>query len=130
MWKPLEGKRVFLSGPMSSDAHNNVTKFIDAHAVLNRLGALVVYDPACEWVEEIAHGSFEARGHDYYMRRCVRELSRSIDPDGQAPYYDLLVQLDGWRDSRGAKTEKEVAEACGVAVVEFQSLPDVIGGQL
>lgn len=128
---PLEGRRVFVSGPMSSREHNNVTKFLAAHIVLNKLGALVVYDPAAEWVEEVAHGSCCDKNHDYYMRKCIGELSRSWyasdDSDGQTPYYDLLVQLDGWQDSEGAKTEKIVAEACGIEVIELQALADELG---
>lgn len=128
---PLEGKRVFISGPMSSRKHNNVTKFLAAHIVLNKLGALSVYDPAAEWVDDVSRGSWEDRGHEFYMRRCISELSKSwyVDAEdgGTRPLYDLLVQLDGWQDSEGAKTEKIVAEACGIEVIELQALADELG---
>jgi hypothetical protein len=129
--KPLEGMRLFISGPMSSDGNNNVTKFLTAHIVLNRLGALSVYDPAVEWVDDVSRGSCEDRGHEFYMRRCISELSKSwyvdSEDDGTKPLYDLLVQLDGWQDSEGAKTEKMVAEACGIEVIELHALADELG---
>lgn len=130
MNKPLEGMRAFLSGPMSGIDGNNVIVFIEAHRRLRELGARYVYNPALEWVNEFSKGMPEM-GHGYYMRRCVNELTKpwveSFDSNEVRSFYDVLVQLEGWEESDGARTEKLVAEACGIRCVRLSDL-DAIDG--
>ncbi len=129
--KPLSRMNVFISGPMSDDPHNHVNEFLDAHRRLNELGAAHVYDPAAHWVHDIDHGCHKDKGHEYYMRRCINELTRDgysqcEGPDWRdvefPPLYDLLVQLDGWEESEGATNEYMVAKCCGIEFVEMKSL--------
>lgn len=122
MSKPLDGVRVFLSGPMSGIDGNNVVAFLDAHRRLRDLGAAYVYDPAAEWVVELRNGG-ETGSHEYYMRKCIHELTRvGFDPDMDGPFYDVLIQLDGWEASDGAIMERSVAVSCGIEVVEMKRL--------
>ena len=112
----VNGKRVFLSGPMSGISHYNAQAFLDAHVMLKEAGALSVYDPAIEWLE-----SDEDHDHAYWMRKCLRELTADW-PFNLCRGYDILVQLPGWEDSVGASTEYEVAKACGIAVCELSEV--------
>ena len=113
----VKNKRVFLSGPMSDDPDTyHVHDFVDAHIKLKRCGAFHVFNPAIKWLEE----DCETQDHEYYMRKCIWELlseTFSFEPDtGRESTYDLLVQLHGWDASEGARTEYEVAKACGIPV--------------
>ncbi len=122
----VNGRRVFLSGPMSSMRNYNVGAFVDAHAILKELGAKEVYDPAIEYLRQDG----EAHGHEWYMARCLHELTRhtesraTIFGENSVPPYDLLVQLPGWEDSEGALTEFSVAKACGIECCTLSELVD------
>lgn len=117
----VKDKNVFLCGPMTGLPSYNVEKFAAANKFLRNLGADRVYDPAFKWYTSLVSG-YECTDHDACMRRTIGELTIGTN-DGHA-YYDLLVTLDGWKDSEGAKTEVEVARACGIPVYELQ---DVVG---
>lgn len=119
----LQGKRVFLSGPMTGLEHNNAAAFAVAHAMCRTRGASFVYDPAYAWMRE-RPGEDGGRTHEDYMRRCLNELTR--ERLGGGPYYDLVLQLDGWQDSAGASAEAAVARACGVRLLE---LVDLLGDE-
>lgn len=112
----VKNKRVFLSGPMSDDPETyHACDFIEAHVKLKKLGARVVYDPLFEWLREEG----KTGSHEHYMLICIRELVSErfcFEPDSSEPAYDLLVQLPGWDASEGARTEYEVAKACGIPV--------------
>lgn len=116
----LEGKRVFLSGPMTGCRHYNVAQFATAHAIVAKdRGAAHVFNPAQKWVnerEEFARG----KTHEDYMLDCVHELTRR-DFRGK-PYYDLLVSLPNWHMSEGAAHERDVAEHCGIECVDLETL--------
>lgn len=116
----VRDKRCFISGPMSGLEHYNVAAFAEAHAILREANAKTIYNPANSWLD--------SRGpnltHAQYLRQCIHELSAE-DPVNYVAYYDYLVQLDGWEKSLGAKTEYEVAKACGIKVV---SIKDVRAG--
>lgn len=109
--------RVFLSGPMSSVAHNNAPAFAEAHAILHELGVMYVYDPAIERLTSL----FADRSHAECLRRCIHELTKPSNADG-GTYYSTLVQLDGWEASDGAVTEFEVARACGIRCVSIRDV--------
>ena len=118
----VKGKNVFISGPMTGLPHNNVTAFLEAHQLLNELGTRDVYDPAYEFYNDVAHGR-KVREHEYYMRRCVNRLTCSdVYSNFKNNHWDVMVQLDGWKDSEGCMTEYEVAMACGIRVVEIGDL--------
>lgn len=107
----IEGKRVFLSGPMTGHKHFNVAAFVDAHITLVDAGAKSVYDPALRWLN--ADTDITARKtHEEYMRESIHMLTAPVG-------WDVVVLLPGWEDSEGAVHEAAVAEACGIPRVEL-----------
>lgn len=109
-------KRVYLSGSMSGKAHYNAPEFVRAHAICKEAGAHLIYDPALEWLNDDYEDD-----HEYYMRVCVHELTREY-PNTYTKYYNVVVQLPGWEDSEGAKTEAIVADACGIPRVALEDV--------
>ena len=112
----VKGKRVFLSGPMSGIDHYNAPEFTRAHAVCKEAEAFSVFNPAEEWLN-----GYETRSHEYYLRTCVHELTRERLEDYE-PFYDVVVQLPGWENSEGAKTEAIVASACGIPCIALDDV--------
>ena len=113
----LKGKAVFLSGPMSSRFAYNVAEFTEAHAKLKAAGVHDIYDPAIEYLNS---GAYEAvKPHVFWMGCCIRELVKPTsitvlsEHYGEC-YYKALISLPGWQESEGARTERMVAEACGI----------------
>lgn len=104
---PLRNRRVFISGPMTGIEHYNAPEFARAHAICKESGAMYVYDPSWAWMMEPSTANFD---HEYYMRKCISELTRRDEP------YHVLLQLPGWRESEGCRLEYEVAVACGIRV--------------
>lgn len=107
----LNGKRVFLSGPMTGYPHYNVAEFATAHAIVKAQGATAIYDPAQQWLNEHAEIAKE-KTHADYMLDCIHELTRR-DYRGK-PYYDMLVSIGDWHMSDGATQERQVAVSCGI----------------
>lgn len=111
-----EGRRVFISGPMTGLPDWNRAEFERAERELFGLGADKVFNPAC-----IAPMPGEpSRPHEAYMAKTLNVLTR-LDYTGipNRPYYDCIVMLDGWWASDGARIERAVAEAIGIDVVEW-----------
>lgn len=114
----VKGKRIFLSGPMSDDPKTyHAHEFIDAHIALMRAGAECVYNPAIEWLQTCGE-----KGHAYYMRVCINELT-GVMWDGGGACYDMLLSMPGWAKSTGALLERIVADECGI---EVHDLTEVI----
>lgn len=122
----VRGKSVFLSGPMSTIEHYNVGEFAKAHAIVKEAGAYDVYDPAIEYLT--SDGQTRGRGHEYWMRKCIHELTGQFSTDvfcaSGVRRYSLLVSLPGWESSEGAKLERMVAEACGIEVCDLSEVCD------
>lgn len=118
----VNGKNVFLSGPMSGLDFCNVAEFAKAHARIKELGAQKVYDPAIAYLEDLSKA--DEKPHDWWMLKCLRELCGVTDRDpwDDERRYDVLVLLDGWRDSDGACTEREVALSIGMEVRELSEV--------
>lgn len=104
--------RIFISGPVSGMPDNNVAAFATAAYRLRQAGHQV-YSPM---------GDIPAKSkHEQAMLMCLHELSRG-DREAYAcmnklflePWYDAMVQLDGWEESDGAQLEAEVADALGI----------------
>lgn len=113
------GMNAFLSGPMTGHKNYNERGFVSAHIKLKNAGAESVYNPILQWLCEPARVS-DARDHESYMTECIQELSRTKE-DG-TPYYDVLVQLDGWKRSEGARIEQIVAKSCGIQCVSIHDI--------
>lgn len=111
----LDGMRVFLSGPMSGVDDLNRPAFAEAKRICMDAGAEFVFDPTTAW----GHSD---RPREWYMLRDIHRLTEPGDGDG--PFFDCLVRLDGWHLSNGAWRESTVADECGIPCYE---LDDVIG---
>lgn len=108
----VRGKRVFLSGPVTSLLRDEaVSAFGEAWRLCDSRGAAGVYDPTSDVPSDSTH---EAAMHE-----CLCELL-TMWPTGF--YYDLLVSLPGWEASEGATLERAVAEAVGIPRVELGEL--------
>lgn len=114
----FNGKRVFLSGPMSDIADWNRVAFSKAEERCRELGAEYVYNPA----KDAPDGGEPIATHEQYMTITLHELTRWVDDTGTSvvnsrPFYDVVVMLDGWWASLGACRECNVAEFIGVQIV-------------
>ena len=119
----LNGKRVFLSGPMTGHEHYNCEAFARAHARLKEAGAYEIYDPALSWLQGVTEG--DEATHEQWVRKCLHILTKPKHRGWDAPcepYFDFLVQLDGWETSNGAIDEYEVARACGIVTIELEEV--------
>lgn len=114
----VNGKSIFLSGPMTGIELYNAPAFVEAHARLKLMGCGEVLNPAMEWLWDDS-GSADRL---YYMRKCVESLGRGPLAYGHE-HWDMLVSLPGWEDSEGARLEREVAEALGI---ECHDLAEVL----
>lgn len=115
----LKDKRVFLSGPMTGRPSYNVTEFALAHSKCKLAGAKAIYDPAQAWLLEPQSVS-ERKSHARCMRECLCELS--MPTTCRTETYDVLVQLDGWQESEGARCEAVVAAALDMDVVPISEI--------
>ena len=112
---------VYLSGPMSGQTDNNYPAFNHAARVLRERG-FVVTNPA----ENFGGLLCENAGRAHYMRQDI----------GHVLAADLIVVLDGWLESRGARTEVQVAFELGTDIYEFRTgfrivpLDLTVGGEL
>lgn len=113
------GTNVFISGPMAGHANCNERNFMKAHVRIRECGAEHVCNPAICWMQEPGRVS-ERRDRESYMLESIQELTR-VREDG-SPFYDFVVQLDGWRRGPGAKMEAAVAEACGIPCVSIREV--------
>ena len=106
----VQGKAVYLSGPISGRDAYNRPLFRRVERWLRACGARRVYNPTdmSPKIGEIP------KPHEYYMRACLHELTNKRG-------FDLLVLLPGWETSYGAVVEAHVARALGIslAVVKF-----------
>lgn len=114
-------KKVYLAGPMSNQPYFNFHKFFVVAKALRERG-YVVFSPAEHDIE---------RGGDFWShcptgsaaelkvtnvpqinyRECMRtDLNWIIDNA------DGIVLLPGWENSKGAKTEKALAECLGLEI--------------
>ncbi len=122
----VNGKRIYISVPMSDRRLHNVAEFAEAHARLKCAGAAHVFNPTIGYLcqrNEVA----ALKDHDDYMTDCVHELTerkkRTQGWEDVIPRkYDLLVSLPGWEDSDGATTERVVAEACGIECADLEEV--------
>lgn len=108
----MNGKRVYLSGPMSGIIDHNSPAFADAERRCRDAGAAMVFNPATAW----GHND---RPTSWYMRH---DLNRLTLTEGERPLFDAVVLLDGWENSEGATLEYQVARASGIALVNLREV--------
>ena len=108
----VEGRRVYLSGPMTGIKDWNKAAFDEAEIRLFKLWANIVWNPA-----EDAKGFVRLNfSHENCMRHELKVLCNEVTP------FDLLVSLPGWEQSAGARLEREVAVACGIEVCDLDEV--------
>ncbi len=104
--------RLYIIGPVTGKPGNNLDAFRAAQKAMEALGH----------VADIPHSYVEVtEGWPQAMRRSVNRMTAS---DGDAPLYDGVVCLPGWRRSRGAMLEYEVARACGIPAKDLEDCLD------
>lgn len=96
-------KRLYLIGPVTGKPNDNRKAFDDAAARLEADGYAV----------DIPH-EYTNLGEDwgFCMRRSITAML-AIDHKGIG-LFDGVAMLDGWEESKGAKIEKQVAEALNI----------------
>ncbi|MBQ6411168.1 MAG: DUF4406 domain-containing protein [Atopobiaceae bacterium] len=110
----FKDKNVYLSGPMTGHEDWNRAEFNRFAWHLRDMGAGYVYNPG----DYAPHGE-DRKGHDFWMRRSLNELTEeSYDGDG-TPFYDCIALMPGWRTSKGSMDEYHVARACGIEAVSL-----------
>lgn len=112
--------RLYIIGPVTGIKDDNIQAFVEAQKELDASG-YTAYSPH----------SFVGPGtpHEEAMRICIGRLvsgyyaARALNEAGKGPLttrqrhvplYQGVALLDGWEQSEGARTEKLVAEACGI----------------
>ena len=112
----FDGKRVYLSGPVSNVPDYNRAAFDRAARALHDAGAHV-YNPTSITAAAVDQGW----SHKACMARCLHELCECVQEVGRhpRPFYDAIALLPGWRDSEGARVEWTVAKAMGMQVFEL-----------
>lgn len=108
----FDGKRVYLSGPMTGIPDWNAPAFADAKRAVMAAGAESCFDPAAAW-------GHHDRPASWYMSHDLHHLTAM---DGERPYFDAIVLLPGWYASEGASLEYQVARACGIALVSLREV--------
>ncbi|PWJ81534.1 uncharacterized protein DUF4406 [Pseudaminobacter salicylatoxidans] len=110
---------IYLSGPISGMPEKNHTLFMSVATALRAEGH-EVYNPRefC-WTEGV-----------FPKRRAFAEYCDFI-----CNRADTIVLLPGWQDSKGATTERGLADNCGLEIIEWalwksEHLPiiDDVGG--
>lgn len=105
---------VYLAGPMTGHADFNSLAFLDAEAYATDRGWKTVSprttDPSHAGDCPPGERHTTAAGSHPYTCWVRASLRMMLD-------CDAILLLPGWETSRGARIERDVAEACGMAVL-------------
>lgn len=109
----VDGCNCYISGPVTGKTKGELyASFGRAELWLSRCGAKNTFSPPNAIPPHYTH--------EEAMLRCIEELVMTDwEKPSHKPFYDYLVQLDGWEWSRGAEVEKAVAKACGIEVISI-----------
>lgn len=98
-------RTIYLSGPMKGYPESNYPLFHRVAAELRSYGH-VVYNPA-EFKHDGPHETFP-------LRKAFAEYCKFICEEACT-----IVLLPGWEKSKGATTERGLADNCGLAIIEL-----------
>lgn len=96
---------LYLSGPMTGLPDYNYPAFRKASQELRSRG-FTVFDPS-----ECFDGD-QGLPKETYMREDIKAVLNAC----------LIVLLDGWENSEGARLEVEVAKACGIPQIAYDEI--------
>lgn len=119
----VSGKRVYLSGPMTGHDGLNVRSFDHASSICRSLGATRVYNPCHAGIDKgVSHEDAMLFSIRTLVRPGVEDVACTRPGGVPASGIDMVVTLDGWQKSEGARLEVIVARACGIPVVRLDEL--------
>lgn len=119
----VSGKRVYLSGPMTGHDGLNVRSFDHASSICRSLGATRVYNPCHAGIDKgVSHEDAMLFSIRTLVRPGVEDIACARPGGVPASGVDMVVTLDGWEKSEGARLEVIVARACGIPVVRLDEL--------
>lgn len=112
----LTEHRVYLSGPMSGYEGFNFDAFNSAAKWLRECGYHDIFNPAEQGWGNGDPTTGEVSDDEYleFMREDIRQVASA----------DMIVMLPGWRESRGATFELDVAKRLGLEVWYLTELGD------
>ena len=113
----VNGRRVYLSGPMTGIKDWNRAAFKEAERKLLSLGIVTAYNPT-DFIVILSEAPHEASM--FYSLQSLMQFGNLHHP--YLPYYEVLVSLPGWEQSAGARLEREVAVACGIEVCNLDEV--------
>lgn len=111
----IRGCNVYLSGPVTSVPHEEIINTFGVAESVCWYNGANVFNPTRSVPKDY--------NHETAMLRCLNELTMfDWEAEKPKPFYDFLIQLDGWRYSEGAIVERAVAEACGIDVISIHDV--------
>lgn len=95
----VKGKKVYLSGPIT-EIKNYKGLFLFAEELIKMCDAARIFNPASQIPDSL--------GYEDAMKRCVTALAQ----------YEVIMMLPGWRTSKGARLEYDIALTCGMNIID------------
>ncbi|MBQ9021050.1 MAG: DUF4406 domain-containing protein [Eggerthellaceae bacterium] len=102
----IEGRSVYISGKITNN-EQAALQFAKAHKDCIESGAAYVFNPMAAAVQVKRPGWM----HDDHMRADIHELTSGR--------IDVILQIDGWRESGGALLESAIADMCGIERIDW-----------
>lgn len=106
----MRQRMIYLSGPMKGYPQSNYPLFMQVAGELRSAGH-TVYNPA-EFKYDGPHETFP-------LRKAFAEYCKFICEDACT-----VVLLPGWEKSKGASTERGLADNCGLEIIEYSEFFD------
>ena len=95
----INGKKVYLSGPITG-VRNYKGLFLFAEELVKMCDAARIFNPALQIPDSL--------DYEQAMKRCVTALAQ----------YEVIMMLPGWRTSKGARLEYDIALVCGMHIID------------
>lgn len=96
----VKGKKVYLSGPIT-EKKNYKGLFLYVEELVKLCDVFRIFNPASQIPDSL--------DYEQAMKRCVAALAQ----------YEVIMMLPGWRTSKGARLEYDIALACGINIIDL-----------